>query len=79
MAEPDENDKIIMVSDALRKESGNAYEFTVEFAAIDMVYGFSAGTTEAYLEKASAEIDYDVARKGATRARLSKKSGVYVA
>ena len=80
MAE-DTNDAIIEVVDAIRKQFGTPLpqEFVVVFAELDASGQMTPSQTATFIEQAAEDLGYEITRKGATRASLRKKSGIYVA
>lgn len=79
MAEENDDDLIIQIADAIRKQFGGHEEFALDFAELEKNWEIPTGATATWIEAAAEDLGYEIVRKGASRASLRKKSGVYIA
>jgi hypothetical protein len=73
VAENEDNDAIIQIADAIRKQFPGQEEFAVEYADLEQNWLIPEGNTAKYIEQAADDLGYEVTRKGTTRANLRRK------
>jgi hypothetical protein len=78
MAEMDENDIIIELTDYLRRQT-TTNEFSVRYDETDEKLGLPSGSTEKCIETAAKEAGLKIDRKGSSRISLRRPTGPFVA
>jgi hypothetical protein len=76
MPNPDENDIIIAIGQAIRNAMGSSNnDFSLQFSAVEENWELPQGSVAKYLEEAAKDTGVDILRKGSNSALLQKKRG----